>query len=252
MLDVLQLIDPALSCCADLLLHKHLEDVLHIAHQGDGGSHIFSDLRRVDVDVDDPHPPDQVFRLRDGTVRKTGSHDDEKVGASHRLIGIRLAVVAQHPEVEGMPFRQHPDAHHGGHHGDVEFFAEGPDVFFAVAQNDAAAGTDQGLFRLIDGGDHLLDLLHIDLDLRLIAPDIDRLGITEGMGQLPVLHVDGNVDEDRALPAGGGDVERLLEDAGDIVRVLDQVAVFDEGLRGPAHIGLLEHVPAQQLAGDLS
>ena len=67
-----------------------------------------------------------------------------------------------------------------------------------------------------------------------------------------LLHVNGDVDEHRAGPAGGGDVEGLLDHPGDVVGVLDQIAVLGEGGHRAGDVHLLEDVPAQQIAGDLA
>ena len=46
----------------------------------------------------------------------------------------------------------------------------------------------------------------------------------------------------------GGDVKGLLDDPGDLVGVLHQVAVLGEGGHGAGDVHLLEDVPAQQVA----
>ena len=47
-------------------------------------------------------------------------------------------------------------------------------------------------------------------------------------------------------------MERLFEDAGDVIDILDQIAVFDKGLCRPSHIRFLEHIMSQQMAVHLT
>lgn len=53
-------------------------------------------------------------------------------------------------------------------------------------------------------------------------------------------------------PPGGGDVKRFLENPGQLGCPLDNITVFGEWLGRAGDIGLLEHIPAQQIAAHLS
>ena len=75
------------------------------------------------------------------------------------------------------------------------------------------------------------------------------LGVDEV--DLALAHVDGDVDEHRAGTAGRGDVERLLDDLGEVVGVLDQVVVLGDRQRDAGDVGLLERVRAEDGVRDL-
>ena len=100
--------------------------------------------------------------------------------------------------------------------------------------------------------DGVRDGLGVALDARLIGLVADVLGA--GVGAGGELHVLGNVDHDRAGAAGAGDVERLVQDAREIVDVLHQPVVLGAGPRDADRVALLEGVVADQvrrhLAGD--
>ena len=73
-----------------------------------------------------------------------------------------------------------------------------------------------------------------------------------GHDDLVDLHVLGHVDDDRAGPAAGGEVERLLEHAHDVLGALDEVVVLGDG---PADLDdgrLLEGVGADDVRADLA
>ena len=100
--------------------------------------------------------------------------------------------------------------------------------------------------------DRLLDLLHVALELGLVAGvrEILRLGI-DALGELDVLR---DVDHHRAGPAAGGDVERLVQHARQILDALHQVIVLGARPRDADRVAFLERVVADQvrrhLAGD--
>ncbi len=72
-----------------------------------------------------------------------------------------------------------------------------------------------------------------------------------GHDNLVRLHVLGHIDDDGAGPAGGGDVERLLEDAHDVLGALDQVVVLGDGPADFDDGRLLEGVAADDRRADL-
>ena len=74
------------------------------------------------------------------------------------------------------------------------------------------------------------------------------------IGALGELDVLGDVDDDRARPAGRRDIEGLVQDAGEVVHVLHQPIVLGAGPRDADRVAFLEGVVADQvrrhLAGD--
>src|SRR5690606_27629013 len=66
--------------------------------------------------------------------------------------------------------------------------------------------------------------------------------VSPGAGELRQGDVLGNVDEHRSGPAGGGDGERFVDDAGQVPGVLDQVVVLGDGPGDADDVRLLEGV----------
>ena len=66
------------------------------------------------------------------------------------------------------------------------------------------------------------------------------------------LHVLGNIDNDRAGPAGGGDVEGLVQDARQVIDVADQPIVFGAGTGDADRVAFLEGVGADEKSRDLA
>ena len=89
------------------------------------------------------------------------------------------------------------------------------------------------------------------LGARLVSDDIRLFRIGKLLNGSK-LDVDRDIDEHRTRPAGGGDVEGLLEDAGEVARILDQIAAFCEGLARAGDVRLLEDVAPQQVASHLA
>ena len=116
--------------------------------------------------------------------------------------------------------------------------------------DDAAAGVEHRLPGLAHQLDGLGDGLGIALDARLVGLVPDVLGA--GVGAGGELHVLGNVDHDGAGAAGAGDVERLVQDAREIVDVLHQPVVLGAGARDADRVALLEGVVADQVRGHLA
>ncbi len=70
---------------------------------------------------------------------------------------------------------------------------------------------------------------------------------------MAVSHLDvfRQVNDDRTGTSGAGDVESLLDDAGQIVDILDQVIMLGNRSGNTDEVGLLEGIIANQSGGDL-
>ena len=235
----------------DLALEDLIEDDLHIAHQRDGGGHVLADLGGVNINVDGGHPLFDVAGVDQRTVCGSGTHHDEQVGVGQCLIGTVVAVGADHAQIQGVIGGQDGQAHHGLDHGDGAALGQLHQFLLGACQPDTAAGTDQRLTGAGDGVHYALDLQFVALGTGLIAADVDFFGVCK-LFDILILDINGNVDEDGAGTAGGGDVESLLDDAGDVVGVLHQIAVLGEGSHGAGDVHFLEDIAAQQMAGDLT
>ena len=172
----------------------------------------------------------------------------------HGQVGFVCAVHAEHAQEVLVGSRQSPQPHQRQR----TWKAGGVDQPFEAGGrrrtgiDDPAAGVDDRplgpghqLHRSVDQPDIAFDPWLVALDADLVRPDIDPAGVD---------HVLGQIDHHRSGAAMGGDVKRLVQDAGKVIDVLDQVVVLGAGSGDTRGIGLLEGVVADQrrrhLAGD--
>jgi hypothetical protein len=122
---------------------------------------------------------------------------------------------------------------------------------FRAGIDDAAAGIDDRTARPLHQLDRLLDLAHVALQLRLVAL-LDLRSRWRRVGAGGELNVLRNIDDDRTRTAGLGDAERLVDDAGQFVDVLDQPVVLGAGTRDADRVAFLESVGADQRCRNLA
>ena len=201
--------------------------------------------------MDGGHAPLDLPGIYHRPVGGTGAHHNEQVRPGQGLVGTVIAVGADHAHIQRMVGWHQANAHHGLDHRDGTALSQLQQLSAGISQPHAAAGTDEGLAGAGDGLYHPLDLQIVALDAGLIAPDVHLFGVVKAL-QVLLLHVNGNINENRTGPAGGGDVEGLLHHPGDVVGVFDQVAVLGEGGHRAGDVHLLEDIPAQQVAGHLA
>ena len=151
-----------------------------------------------------------------------------------------------------MIFRQHADAHHRVDERNLILLTEGAEFRFALSEDHAAAGTDQGFLGLLDCRNHAGQLEAVTLDVRLVAAHRKLFGIGESLFQRLHLDVNRNINEHGPLAAGICDVEGLFEDARNLVGIFDEIGVFDKRLGRAAHIRLLKHIASEERGVDLS
>ena len=176
-LDFLQLLQPRTRVYMNVRVQKRLEYKPHIRHKRDRRTEILADLGRIDIDVNDVDLLFQILRLRNRSVGDSGPDHDQKITVRNRAVRVRLAVVAQHAEVQRMRLRKNSHTHHGMHKRNLILLTESPHQLLPVSEDYSAADTDQRFFRLIDGCHHLRELLRVHLHVRLVPPEIYLLGI---------------------------------------------------------------------------
>ena len=179
---------------------------------------------------------------------------DHHVAIVHRHVGFQRAVHAEHAHPLRIGGRKGAEPHQrrgDREAGELDQLAQ--QVARRLAGIDhAAAGVEQRPLGMRHQLDRLLDLLDVALHFRLVAGvrEILRLGI-DALGELDVLR---DVDHDRTGPAAGGDMERLVQHARQILDALDQIIVLGARPRDADGVAFLERVVADQmrrhLAGD--
>ena len=118
-----------------------------------------------------------------------------------------------------------------------------------VGADHAAAGVDDRPPRVGERLGGKPDLLLVAVGRRLVAGQV-HVGhrLVRDVGAAQVLR---DVDDDRSRPPGARDVERLVDRARELERVLDHEAVLDDRHRDPDRVRLLEAVGPEQLGPHL-
>ena len=116
--------------------------------------------------------------------------------------------------------------------------------------DDAAAGVEDralGIGDKVDGGS---DRALVAVKLRPVALVL-RVG-EAGVNALGELDVLGDVDDDRPGATGARDIERLVQDAGELVHVLHEVIVLGAGPGDADGVAFLERVIADEVGRHLT
>src|SRR5579871_5716717 len=232
------------------LLQHRLEHVARVPDDGDGHAHVLADLRRVNIHVDDSGVRREGGCLAGHAVVEAPADVEEHVALLDGAIDVDPAVHAGHADRERMVFGESADAVQGGDNRDAGPLGQQAQLFHRAGLNDAVAGQDERLLGLHQQLDGLPDLARAALVGRLIARQVQRRVPIRNRARL--LGVLGHVNEDRARPAGGSDVERLLEHVGQLLDVLDQIIMLGDRHGDAGNVSLLEGVFAQYGAGDLA
>ena len=179
--DILKCLDPVCGIDGNILLQQTVEDTLDITDKRDRRSEVFADLGGIDIDVDDIDLLFQIFRLRNGAISDPRTGNDQKVTVCNSAVRVRFSVISKHSEVKRVVLRHNADTHHGCYKRNIILLTELADTFFTVSEDNAAAGADQRLFRLVDRGDYLVHLRVVSLCIRLVSADIDLGRVVEGL-----------------------------------------------------------------------
>ena len=154
-------------------------------------------------------------------------------------VGIRRAVHAQPAERQIVRLRERAHPHDGAGDRDTGRLNQPPQRLAGVGADDAAAHVEHRPLALLDQPDDLVELQFARLPAIGVEPgDID-LGREEDL-RAGLLDVFRHIDDHRAGPAAGGDLERLLHHDRDLVDVGDEVAVFHHRQGQPEKVGLLK------------
>ena len=118
-----------------------------------------------------------------------------------------------------------------------------------MAQKHAMPGEDHRAFGSGQGLGGLPRLVEVDVTVQLVAGEVQVLrGDALRIGLLDVL---ADIDQDGTRPAGGGDVERLVDDARQLVDPGHEVAVLGDGAGCADDVRFLERVAPNLGADDL-
>ena len=226
------------------------QGVLEVAQNRQFHELVLVKLGVVDVDVHDCAMLAELLDLAGHPVVEAHTDREQKVRFIGGIVGIDRSVHSQPLERERMSFRESPHAHNGCSHRDLCSLGEFGKLLGSVSGDNATAAIDERPFGILDQPNHFVNRQILGLLQRLIAAKFQRARI-DRLSAL-VLDVLRHVDEHRPWTAGLGDVERLLDDARNVVDVPHEVAVLDHRQRHAEDVGLLEGTPADHFLVDLS
>ena len=182
----------------------------------------------------------------------------EQIGLLDGDAGVGHAVHTRHPDAQDVIVGERAYAKKGGDDRYLGLLGKLPELVVGAGKGDAVTGENDGPFGLVNQLDGLLDLAVVALQVRLVARQVDLQSVVvlveRLVGKLDLLglHVLGYVDDDRAGPAGVGDVEGLLDDLWDLRGVHHQRIVLGDRESDAGGVGLLEGVGADGGARHLS
>ena len=244
-LNILQFGNPWGIAEFSLFLQASIQHTGNISHQWNLRPCILSNFRRIHVNVNQGLIIGNQVRLTDGTVRHSGSHHNDKIRMIHGLISVGLSVISHHAEEQGIIFLHYTKSHHGTNHRDIEFLGKCPNPLLGICQMHTAAHTENRTLCGRQSLEHLFNLHRISLYCGLIGPHLNLLRILE-LPKRSILYIDRNVNENRPLSSGHGNVEGFLENFRNFLYISYGIAVFDKGFTCTANIRFLENIGSQQ------
>jgi hypothetical protein len=232
-------------------LGEPLEGQAGVGDDAEVGGEDPADLGGLDVDVDEaaPAPVDlEAAGVAVGPAVADAEHQvgREQVGVAVALAGLEPGHAGHQPVVVG----NGPPAHQGGDDRDPDQLGELHQQVGGVGVDDPAAGHDQ---RPLGRLEHVQGLLGLDPGRRRL---VDRQGLVGVDVEVDLGHLDveGQVDQDRARPAGPHQVERLLERARHLGRLQHGHGQLGDRLGDGGDVDRLEVLLVQprdrRLAGD--
>ncbi|KAI3481425.1 hypothetical protein L1887_56127 [Cichorium endivia] len=211
------------------------------------------------------------------TVVESCAEGDDEIGVLHGEVGVRRAVHAKHVQTERVELVERTQALEGGGYGDVVLLGELGEQLGALGRReDALAGVDDGTLgdadetrRLLElGGEDVLlgradvGVLLLEGGAAAVAGDLSArqagdhvglgLAVGDGLAEDACGDVLGQVDEDGAGAAGGGNLEGLVDAARELCDVLDHDVPLCAGPGDADDVSLLEGVGADGGGGDLT
>ncbi len=213
--------------------------------------HVLVERGGVDIDVD-------LLRIRREGVEAPGdavvearADGDHEVAVMHGEVGLVGAVHADHAEELPVGSRQGAESHQGQGRGEPGQMHElGVELAGAVARiDDAAAAIEERPLCRGDEPHRFADARRIGFELRAVALMADGLG--PAIGAAGEQHVLGQVDHDRSRPSRPGDIERLVQNARQVIDVLHQIVVLGARARDAGGVRLLEGVVADEVGRHL-
>ena len=234
--------------------HHILEHMGAIADDAEVSLDVLVDRRRIDVDVNFLRSWRERVEAPGDAIVEARADANHQVAIVHGVVGLERSMHAKHaePMLVGSRKGAEPQERRGDRESGRadEFAQQGRGVGAGI--DDSAAGVENRLLRRRHHLHRVGDPLQIALDLRMIGLVLDVP--VDRIGAAGELHVFRDVDDDRSRAAVRGDVERLVQDAGQVFDPAHQIIVLGATAGDAGGVALLERVRADEmgrhLAGD--
>lgn len=226
------------------------DDLAGVTDDRHVGRAVLADLGRVDVGVDDLGVRGEAVQPAGDAVVEAGSEGDDQVGLLQRGDGGDRTVHARHSDVQRVAVGECAERHQCGGDGRSGELCEDLQFGGGPRLDDTAADVQHRALGLGDQLGGFADLLGVRLGDRAVAGQVHgRRPAERGLRLEGVL---GDVDEDGARTAGGGDMEGLGDGVRDVLGLGDEEVVLGDRHRDADDVRLLEGVRADRRGGDLA
>jgi hypothetical protein len=182
-------------------------------------------------------------------VVEPGAEGDQEVRLLHGRDRGVVAVHAGHAQAQLVAVGERSPGHEGGDHRYARHLGQGAKSLGRPRLQDAAPGVDDRSPALGDESRRLPDHARMAPGGGLVAGQVDPLRPVPVHGG--VRDVLGHVDQDRPRTAGGGHVEGLTDDLGDVLGVGDEPVVLGDREGDPGGVALLEGIASDGAVGHL-
>ena len=231
--------------CLERLDHTNqlLEDLAGIPQHEDVRHDDLAELRRVDIDVDLLRVRAERLKFACDPVIPAATNGHDQITTDDGLVGIRRAVHAQHADRQPVLLGKGPLAQQRVGNRHLQLLSEGFGRHMRTRCDRPAADVEQGTVAVAQQLGRLFESDRVCFGAHRVTRQVDTLG--KGRVTLSRSHILWQVDQHRPLAPCIGDVESLHHHTRDVVGVLHQIGVLDDGYRNAKHVGFLERVLAK-------
>ena len=197
----------------------------------------------VDVDVDLHRFGTEFRKFTHDAIIPACPDGDDQIAVHHRLVGVGGAMHSEHSEMQRVVFRDGSLAEQGIDHRSVQLFGKQGDGLAGIRDHGAVAHVEHGLLGARKQLRQKLQVFRLRVLGQMIAGQVHFTGVLGLAGRRS--HVLGQIDQHRARPACGGDVEGLAHHPRHVVGALHQIAVLHHLVGDAGDVGFLEGVFAE-------
>ena len=216
--------------------------------------HQLTDLRGIDVDVDDLRVRRKRRRLSRDTIVEAAADVEQHVAALNRAIDVHPAVHPRHTEGERVIMRHRAQTMQFGHDRNAGLLGEVAQVAARAGLHDAVASESQRTLCLREQAHRRLYRIaahhHLRRRRRAIARQV-HLHVPSWNAPC-CLRVLRDVDQHRPRPPRARDVKRFAKDAGQFLDRCHEKIVLRDRDRDAGDVDFLERIGAKQEARHLS